>query len=266
MLVLGEPGPDLGTAVDLVWSQVPHPGHRARIADEGRGAVRDLLDKAAAALVDRAGEKPAGGGDPQAQLDGDGDVAGLPMAGTAEDRDGLELDSLTVTLGPVLPAWPTGLVVRAAMQGDVLSGVTVKWLDGGATATSGHEAPARAAAADHLARFLEVAGWPVAARQARGVRSDRRNGGRLARRIRRSRVLAWSVRDIDGVLGRVYRWCDVVAGRGAAVALEPRPRTSLDALLDGTELAAARLIVASLDTGTLRDAVELPDRYGAGHG
>ncbi|GMA41922.1 hypothetical protein [Mobilicoccus caccae] len=33
---------------------------------------------------------------------------GIPLAGGAEDRDGLEMDVLEVPLGPVLPHWPPG--------------------------------------------------------------------------------------------------------------------------------------------------------------
>ena len=46
--------------------------------------------------------------------------AGLPMADRGEDRDGLKLDQLHVPLGPVLPDWPAGLVVRVTLQGDVV--------------------------------------------------------------------------------------------------------------------------------------------------
>ncbi len=46
--------------------------------------------------------------------------AGLPMARRGADRDGLKLDRLHVPLGPFLPDWPAGLVVRVTMQGDVV--------------------------------------------------------------------------------------------------------------------------------------------------
>jgi hypothetical protein len=47
-----------------------------------------------------------------------GPVRGLPMAHEGDDRDGLRLDRLHVPLGPVLPDWPAGLVVRLTLQGD----------------------------------------------------------------------------------------------------------------------------------------------------
>jgi hypothetical protein len=46
--------------------------------------------------------------------------AGLPMADRSQDRDGLTLDQLHVPLGPLLPDWPAGLVIRLTMQGDVI--------------------------------------------------------------------------------------------------------------------------------------------------
>lgn len=207
-----------------------------------------------------------------------GDVAGLPMAMTAPDRDGLELDSLGVSLGPVLPGWPTGLVVRADLQGDILTGVTATWVDvpehqGAAGRPGGNR---RQRALDQLGRFLVVAGWPVAARDARRARDGlaspdpvvaadaERTATRLARRVRRSGLLAWSVRGIGGTdpgpedavpasptmdgdaLDRVRRWCDLVDGRADHGALPELPVAALAPLLEGAELATARLAVASV--------------------
>ncbi len=50
---------------------------------------------------------------------------GRPMAGRAEDRDGLQLDQLPVTVGPFFPALPPGLVLRVKLQGDVVQESTV---------------------------------------------------------------------------------------------------------------------------------------------
>ncbi|WP_341855484.1 hypothetical protein [Brachybacterium sp. GPGPB12] len=46
--------------------------------------------------------------------------AGIPLAQAGEDRDGLEMDVLQLPLGPVLPFWPAGLVLRCSLQGDVV--------------------------------------------------------------------------------------------------------------------------------------------------
>src|SRR5699024_9912331 len=135
------------------------------------------------------------------------------------------------------------------------------WLDEQPGESS--EAPIRVAALDSLARFLRVAGWPVAARRARAARHDllsadeavaERGRGRaaaLGRSVRRSRSLRWSVRGIgtatDGsdVAERVLRWCGSATGSDAGSAVVGLG--DLSGLVEGQELAAVRLIVASGD-------------------
>ena len=147
---------------------------------------------------------------------------GLPMAERGEDRDGLKLDRLHVPLGPVLPDWPAGLVVRLVLQGDVVQhaeagavglagGAGSFWTEpwrraaAGEPVTTGVAARRRAAAhLDSLGRFLAVAGWDDAAAAARALRDDTAGSRpvsslepavrRLAARVARSRVLAWSTR------------------------------------------------------------------------
>lgn len=307
LLVLGTPGPLLSSAVDALAAQLPQPCHRATVLDDADldvhldtavGALLDVAwrrtdtdspaDPPAAAEhhgradrhADRAGPDSADGGHDNHHMHHGGDVAELAMAGTAPDRDGLELDSLQVSMGPVLPAWPTGLLLRGALQGDVLTDVELSWLDHerhDGTVRPNGDTPARAL--DRLARFLFVAGWPSAAREARqardGLRSTdpataslaQRRGARVGGRVRASRPLTWSVRGIgvlthassgswaagpaevcDDVLDRVRRWCDVLTGPDSPATGEPEvPISAVASLLEGAELAAARLIVASLD-------------------
>ena len=198
-----------------------------------------------------------------------GDVAGLPMAETAPDRDGLSLDVLRVSLGPVLPDWLTGLLLRAELQGDVLTGAELSWLDAGDDAAADEGADPRRAALDHLASLLAVAGWSTAARDARRARDglastdpDERRAAeqgaqRVIRRVRRSRPLAWSLRGIgcladpDGttsdVLDRLRRWCEVAADGAAGSGLGVLPLDVVANVLRGAEVAAARLIVASVE-------------------
>lgn len=52
---------------------------------------------------------------------------GRPMPGRAPDRDGLELDQLSVTLGPWLAVLPPGLVLEVKVQGDVVQEAAVPW-------------------------------------------------------------------------------------------------------------------------------------------
>lgn len=45
---------------------------------------------------------------------------GRPLATRADDRDGLALDSLPVTVGPLFSAFPDGLIARVTFHGDVV--------------------------------------------------------------------------------------------------------------------------------------------------
>jgi hypothetical protein len=144
---------------------------------------------------------------------------GLPMADRGPDRDGLTLDQLHVPLGPLLPDWPAGLVVRLTLQGDVIQHAEAEvmglaaepasfWTEPWRRAAAGERVTAATAARwraaarlDSLARFLSVAGWDAAAASARALRDEALGDGpapelgppvkRLARRVARSRVLAW---------------------------------------------------------------------------
>ncbi|WP_157246222.1 hypothetical protein [Nonomuraea typhae] len=285
-------GWDAGADPGIGW--VPAQDHPGMSGEQGHGCGAGMPDE----------DEHGSDGGHQHHM---GSPGGLPMAGRGPDRDGLTLDRLHVPLGPVLADWPDGLVVETVMQGDVVQEARVKLLDttGCRDAWSFWDAPWLAAAAgepvtrdaaerrraaahlDSLGRFLSVAGWPAAAGTARHLR-DRLlwSGGpdaglvagyaRFARRVGRSRVLAWMTRGIGplepaaggDVLGRVHHW---LAATGAALGhlgdrtplagdLGPRgpvgrgrsgwSATALDALpglLAGAELGAARLIVAALD-------------------
>jgi hypothetical protein len=226
-----------------------------------------------------------------------GTPAGLPMARRGEDRDGLTLDRLHVPLGPFLPDWPAGLVIRLVMQGDVIqqaeaeaaglaAGTASFWTEpwrraaAGEPVTTGAAARRRAAAhLDSLARFLFVAGWDGAAATARVLRDDALGSGRapglgpavrrLARRVGRSRVLAWSTRGMgtllpgeaaaagmsvaalsDGgdVTARYRRWCGELSGAAAvfddASPLDPAVLAPPRGRADGTRAPSAALLAA----------------------
>lgn len=248
-----------------------------------------------------------------------GVVAGLPMAERADDRDGLRLDQLHVPLGPGLTDWPSGLVLRLTLRGDVVRWATVgevgpgarpvppywsePWLRAahGERVTRGRAHRRRCAAhLDSLGRLLAVAGWDGAADRARNARDRAVAGagaaeltalvGPLLRRTRRSRTLRWLTTGLgrlpaaqarrygvggpalaaDGdVHDRTLLWLEEAersaagcedttpldasgpsAPRGEVGRGVPPSRGLLDALpglLEGTEFAGARLIVASLD-------------------
>lgn len=247
-----------------------------------------------------------------------GVVDGVPMAQRADDRDGLRLDQLHVPLGPALVDWPAGLILRLALQGDVVQQVGVEsampaspyppfwdepWLRAAAGERVTHGAAARrlcAAHLDSLGRFFAVAGWADMAARARRVRDGALAGADatevsalvrpLIRRAERSRALRWLTAGLGplpavhahhlGITGpalvadgdahsRMLVWLDAV-GRSAAacddtevvdaaVAVGPRGRidgpappsqpllNALPGLLEGTEFACARIVVASLD-------------------
>jgi hypothetical protein len=195
---------------------------------------------------------------------------GLTMADLGEDRDGLTLDRLHVPLGPLLPDWPAGLVVHVTLQGDVVQEAAAEVLDPADHADQ--PLPSAVLELDGLARFLGVAGWADAAARCRGLRDrllidpeDRRAVGAglaLVARVRRSRVLRWSLRgiraggtDLGELLDeRLARAGDALDGEGSgAVGTAPDLNALAEALV-GAELAAVRLIVAAVDPRTERVA------------
>ncbi|WP_280357982.1 hypothetical protein [Nocardia otitidiscaviarum] len=256
---------------------------------------------------------------------------GLAMAERAADRDGLTLDEVTVSLGPVLSSWPAGLVVTARVQGGIVSRATVSvlaapktaesfwlqpWVGRGGAAADGRVRRRYAAArqVDSVATLLTVAGWEDAAWAGRRLRDmlltgagggagatipsgsevggggaatdEKTLGHRWIRRMRRSRTLRWSLRDVGAVvngpgvprdlvgdtwdrldarlaeIGRSLSgsWWDrevaghdrATAGWAADFAAVEKARAdwivgALPELLTGVTLAEARLIVAGLD-------------------
>ncbi|MDT9698400.1 hypothetical protein [Streptomyces sp. P17] len=150
-----------------------------------------------------------------------GEVAGLPMAERGDDRDELRLDQLHVPIGPGLTDWPTGLVLRLTLQGDVVQDVEVDhlpvppghrlpfwdepWLRAaqGEEVTRGSAARRRCAAhLDSAGRLLAVVGWDDAAGRCRRLRDELLSGASregiggtlgVLRRVRRSRTLRWSI-------------------------------------------------------------------------
>ena len=356
LLVAGAPEADIAAAVETAWAAVPAPRVRALVASPGEvaaaldaaqaelaaGAPRWLPAGDAAVLPGANGGAASGaGGSHEAHGTGShhdmGDMdmempGGLSMAERGEDRDGLKLDRLHVPLGPVLPDWSAGLVVRLVLQGDVvqhaeaaavglMEGAGSFWTEpwrraaAGEPVTTGVAARRRAAAhLDSLARFLALAGWDDASTTACELRDDALAGRpapslglavrRLAARVARSRVLAWSTRGAGtlppdeaaaaGVTGPARRaggdvtaryrcWCRELSGLTAAfddgsrldpAVLEPprgrldggqAPSASLLAVLPRL-LAGSEFAVARLIVASLDpDLDELPARVETGH-
>lgn len=264
--------------VRRVWEALPAP--RVRVdaptavdAAAGLDAVLEVLHDTARqrAEATRAGSSPeqtthtdhlseephgehgghAGHGGHDHHMSGMAMPGGVPMADRAEDRDGLTLDELHVPLGPALPLWPAGLIVHTRLQGDVIRHASVEVLTGHDSFWLEHPVARRL---DSCYRLLAVAGWEDAATTAQRLRDDALAGNapdvrRWATRVRRSRTLRWLLSGVGvttehgDALDRLYQWLD---------ATKEPPRTqwtvdALPALLEGAELATARLTVASLD-------------------
>ena len=243
LLCCGEPGPELEPLVQALFLQLPRP--RARGRAENPGEVAAVLDHIAASL--RSGDAappaqqrpaPAVHADqpeaPDSDMDTDMDMGGgesghsememdmggmdmsgpggIPLASGDQDRDGLEMDVLAVRLGPVLPAWPAGLVLSVTLAGDLISDchadtIGVEAEDAFPLQVSRREHAALVA--DRIGWLLLLAGASRAGRRLQQVRDGLLEEAemswctgqlqRLAESLTGSRALRWSLRD----LGRI---------------------------------------------------------------
>lgn len=275
LAVCGSTEPELTRALASLWDQFPGPRARIDVASPDRAAA--ALEHAEAALRStvrqqadssaRAGHGTDDGDRPPARHDdhpaahhagtdtGAAQSApggGIALAHGGEDRDGLEMDVLHVRLGPVLPAWPTGLVLRCHLHGDVIGEAQAYVVDaaqrghaagGHRTSKAGPDVGEFAAQrCDNVARVLALAGWSDAAGRARVVRdlllADKRSAAatelvRLRRQLRRSRLLRLSLRRVGPL------------GPGELTRLRLAPELAgdvwdrLDGMLDRADLAVS---------------------------
>lgn len=262
--------------------QREHDGHEN--GSPGGEHGRSTMDRAASGGINHGGHGAMARGGHGGMSRGGMDTApaGIPLAHGGEDRDGLEMDVLHVRLGPILPYWPAGLVVRCTMQGDVIAEAESSVIDAGDFGHRGEAVGERDHAAcrcDNAARLLALAGWEDAAGWARRIRDSLLFGtdlaalaaevDRLRRTVRRSWMLKWSLRglgpltagelarrDLPGTLegdvhDRLLAMLDCAARsvsgqHGSRLPHAVRVEVIPD-LVRGWDLAAARLIVASLD-------------------
>jgi hypothetical protein len=286
LVVAGSVPDGLADAVAEVWQQMPLPRARVDVsADVDVGAALDAavarLRDVAAQRRERAEEQSAEHEEEQEHDDGSGGTdhggmhhdmgdmempAGLGMAGTAPDRDGLELDQLHVPLGPVLPHWPAGLVLRLTLQGEVVQEAEVDVV--GPPGQDAPRLPLAAARLDALARLLFVLGAEDLAVAAARLRDDLLAGEpvdavrpgleRLARRLHRARLVRCLTAGRARLAGedaeqRWRRWLDEARMAPEAQAARPPNPDVLAALPDlvrGLDVADVRLVVASLDVST----------------
>lgn len=196
---------------------------------------------------------------------------GIPLAGEGKDRDGLDLDVLKLPLGPYLPLWPAGLVLRCELQGDVVFAAAVEYAFHppavGSDRPHSRERAVVIRRMDLAARLMKLAGADQAAR-IRAVRDAARSGAGMeeclqrldaeASRLRRNWLLRRTLHGVGripqgtaaGELAgtdaweRLLRMVDPAAAH-STTALDPQ--NTLPGLVRGQELFVARLIVASLD-------------------
>jgi hypothetical protein len=193
---------------------------------------------------------------------------GIPLAGGADDRDGLEMDVLHAPLGPVLPAWPAGLLLRCTVAGDVVTDAEAEVLEP-AQIGEGLVPGSPPDRLDRAARLLTLAGWGSVAAEAARLRDELLvaepadqlpQQDRLTRRVGRSRLLRWSVsgrgrpQPLDPFERLVELLRDARAAlTGTATPITPITLAELPELVTGRQLSSVRLLVAAaeLDTATL---------------
>jgi hypothetical protein len=283
LVVCGRPGARLAAAVELTWDQLPGPRARAGLHEPAE--VSAALDRTVAALTDDGAQRADAAARPTEPAMGTGaeerpkaeergtehdgtDMpmpAGIPLARGGNARDGLHMDVLHLPLGPVLPAWPPGLVLHCTVQGDVVQDARAEVLPAATRgAPDGDLVPGSPAdRCDRVARVLGLAGWADAAASAARLRDELLDGGdpaarrasleRLARRVRRSRTLRWAVpADVHGYLLGLLDDA-VAAPSGAPTPVAFLPLDELAPLVTGRELGALRLLIAAaeLAPGTL---------------
>lgn len=225
---------------------------------------------------------------------------GIGLAEGGPDRDGLDLDVLHVSLGPVLRHWPAGLVVHCSLQGDVITEASWDVLAGSLAEHA--ESPAHEAAGairgegsggeglrpfcaehcDHAATLLALLGCDGLSNRAVRVRDLVLEGvavaevvaelDRLAHRVGRSWLLRWSLKDVPGVFERLEALLEE-----ARMALQSDTGGNheserftvgdastrlhqLPGMITGLDLAAARLVIASLGLNTTAAVRDGSDR------
>jgi hypothetical protein len=271
LAICGTPGEELRAVCDRVWDQLPGPRTRVNLTASAQvsasldAAVVDLVDDfrqrqdAASRSLSSApeGSAPEHSAPEHSAPDAVGHesmemlIHGIPLAGGGDDRDGLEMDVLTLPLGPVLSHWPAGLVVECVLQGDVIVSAEARIL-AAASASAEPKTPIvdehrqrLIRLCDQAAQLLALAGWGSAAQSACRLRDAAAGGAviadqagaidRLRRRVERSVMLRWSLKGLT---------VDVANGRANAAAV-PSTESSGDIRL--------RLI------GWLSEATELAD-------
>jgi len=274
LLVVGPVPALFQEPIERSWRQVPLPRVFATVMADGE-AEHVLAAARSALAARRSGDGPSWAGGDRA-MSGPDDMAmdmagpgGYPLASGEEDRDGLEMDVLTRTLGPVLADWDTRLLVHVELAGDLVRSAVVDVVPP-ASAHRRHPdpdgaAPEDAARLDHLARLLRVAGaahLAAFATRARDAALDGRldaaaaAGERLQRRIRRDVLLRWSLGGLavadTPVIEILLDWASgpTRSTRSDRSTRSVRSRLTADDVahaIMGHDIGAARILLAALE-------------------
>lgn len=298
LLVAGEVPEEHRGALDRVHDQLPHPravvlwtagpstspAHGLAVEGDADAVVAAVVEAHRRVTMDPSSSTPDRlpdvepnewqGVGPFGQ-GGEGMMGGTPygraMAMTGDDRDGLALDQLHLTLGPFLDPLPPGVVLDVTLQGEVLQEVGLRPPPVGAGSLRladdlGED--------DALARTRRGLRWLAHALHVHGLDADAARAARLAggcrpgvdlvrpyralRRRLRWTGLWWSLRGvgvIDGAGDAASRWAARLDQIGAGLAGDPVgaspssviPQGGLPVVLVGMTLTDALTTLVSLD-------------------
>lgn len=308
LLFCGALGEGLSEPVEAIWKSMVEPRARAQVRRPAD--IRVALEAAQSELRDTAAQQESArsrsrapalapdnavsgeegddgtdhGGDHDMDMDDEMDMdmdhdmdmspSGIPLAGGAEDRDGLEMDVLHLPLGPILGHWPAGLTLNCTIAGDLVTAATVE------TLASSAWVPDALHSCHGLASVLSLTGWEAGASLARRAGDDVLRGSpdagrdalrRLEVRLRRNLLLRWMLHDVAIIDAHTVQRHDLplqlrgdAFDRLSALAELARQQltekksdgdgatrgqeallAALPELVSGLELASVRLLVAS---------------------
>ena len=258
LVCCGPVGRELAPYVEVAWQAMPGP--RVRTSLSATTEVHPALVATAADLASRAAHRDDAAARESPPLSaaaaGDMDMSdmdmsdmdmdlpgGLVMADRVEDRDGLRLEGLRLSWGPLLPAWPAGLRLDVVLSGDVLVQAKVHRLDPSPEPAE----ELRLRALDALALLLSAAGWDDGALAARRARTADGRTEHLLRRLDKARLLRWSLRQLPAPGGHdlVTHLDRLIAAARNEAKLDGVRDEELTTALVGLDVGTAHVVVAA---------------------
>lgn len=187
---------------------------------------------------------------------------GRPMAMTDDDgRDGLQLDQITVQIGPYLQTWPSGLVLQLVLQGDAVQRAQAIRTAYGPSKGTVEDISSRLRSTARLLTLLQLDGLAERCRRAAAAHDRREAVDIAALRIAVRRSGAFAAIQVGlgacrlkgaetDVRSRLRAWLDDGAEQAKDAATCPGP--SLSGLLTGLEWNEAMLVINSFTPHQLR--------------